>query len=379
MPESSVQIGDNKFKVVPGYFRGSVDYGGLDLRGAEVRGWAVNAAKRMPAGAFAFLVGGELNAYVAPNLARPDIASGEGANCLLSGFKHFIDIDDIPGRFVLDVDVYALDEEAGMSSRLEKYPPGYHIDLPIRNWQDFGRLIQVPSTRIQHVPTLVYASIHVSNRFKGDFVVRAGAACVIGYRLLEHSSFPPDVFDVFTESLSKLVEWRPDVSPGVFLRWHTSLRLLSGYFAIKNKDYDAAFTHFLEASSFSSSISLWPTSLTNILLGFLLSGYIALCRGNNDEAQKIWSGAEAAFREGCALAKFQNAYAYDELENAVHVAKECHVGRIIASTGGKILDPALGPVGRSIELRNISNLSSLPGGIVDMLEELLIQRTGSLV
>jgi len=347
------EIGTKRFKLDKDAFSGSIDKGVLTLDGAQIGGWAVDNRSKLPAKQLAITIASQAKYFISPSVTRNDIASTLGHENRDSGFLHFVPIADIPPKFDLRVEVFAIDEDKLVATRLPKFRKSYFIDLPINGWVEFARFIQVPSTRISDPNTLVHAAAHILSRFPNDYVIRAGSLCVIGYRILDDVRVPADIEKLFYEHLRLLVESKPDISPGAFFRWHTSLRLVAGYVALKNKDIDDAIYHFQSIIEFSDQLDRWPSALTNLLLGVFFAGYLYLLKGDKDKAAKLWDSADATFKHGASIANFVNAYAYDELTNALNVVKECHVGKFFAQTGHAIDDPSLGPVGRMIEFDRI--------------------------
>lgn len=346
---------------------GAVDVGRVTLNGIKVKGWALNSSGTAPAGKIALLMGGRLHFIVETSFPRPDISRTRGELVLHCGFSCDIPIDSIPGRFKPDVCAYALDDN-GTATPVPIYRPGYFLNIHIDSWRDFSDQIQVPSTRISDPETAAMVAYHCYHRFESDYVVKSGALCVIGYRLL--CSPTPAILVLrpfFAKAIKELAEEVPSTSPGVYLRWHTSLRLLQGYWNLQQQDLQAAMESFAEVKNHWHSLDFWPSAISNLLIAALLAGLIYQTKGNFAAALHQWSGSDELLKSGIKNAKFENTYAFDELINAVTIARECKVG-ILASPNMEINDGSIAPPGRRVNIFNIGNIASLPHNIFEKIQ-----------
>ena len=126
---------------------------------------------------------------------------------------------------------------------------------------DFMRLIQTPSTRIKDPELLAYAWIHAMSRFSGDYAICCAALCVIGYRILNKEINISDLDLFFKEQAKRFIDIKPNIPFGLYLRWHSSLRLIMGYLAYQSNDLEEVRIHFEKISEFESELKSWPTFL----------------------------------------------------------------------------------------------------------------------
>jgi hypothetical protein len=264
-----------------------------------------------------------------------------------------VPLDLIPPPFLPSFEFYAYDGHE-TATRLVYYAPNDLLGaVQFGQGGDFMRLIQTPSTRLRDPETLVFASMHALKRFPNDYTIACSAMCVIGYRILDNEVNDSDIRKLFDETSRQLISIKPSIQLGLYLRWHSSLRLIMGYLAYQDGDLSSAHTHFEKIVDFADDIATWPQSLTNILLAVLISGYLSCEAGDTDRAIQTWGRAEGILRYGAGVAQFQNFYAYGELGNAVRAAQECYVAMTAAKEGGVIRNVALAPEGRVIDLQHI--------------------------
>ncbi|TCZ56597.1 hypothetical protein [Roseicella aquatilis] len=290
-------------------------------------------------------------------LARDGVVRAEWkAGALKDGrhsFAETLPLQVVGAPLVFDFRLYAV-SPAGEAVRLEATEQaGAVLGLALRSVHDFYRKIQTPSTRISDPELLLHVAIYAFQRFPDDYPLNAGALCVLGYRILEATEANAALLAIFDTQKARLIEQAPTLPKGLFLRWHTSIRLIAGYLAYQRGLMEEAIGHFEAIARFADELPDWPTAMTNVLLGGFIAGYLHWERGDRDRAIACWDQAPAIFRLGAGQAPFQNFYAYGEVANAIRVAQESFVARKVAETGGPIADPAIGPVGRGIQLEQL--------------------------
>jgi hypothetical protein len=353
--------------ILPHTFIGSVESAFLTRTGASLTGWAVSrpadGSPVAPPRAFLLASGGKVIAAVEANRRRPDIAAEYGEAAAQSGFALSISIDMIPPPLQPNFIVYAFDGNSTASVLSIAKDHDKLSALNIATGSDFVRLIQSPSTRLPDPKTLAYAALHCMHRLPVDFPTRAAALCVIGYRLLNHEIDDPELQIIFEEESCTLLAEKPKIARGLFLRWHTSVRLIAGYLAFQAGRDREALEHFAAVSSFVADLTYWPQALTNLLLGLFITGYLRYRDGQVDVAIAEWSRGEGLFRFGSSIAEFQNFYAYGEVGNALRVVQECYIAIQVVRSGGPINNPSLAPPGMDIDLRR------LPSPFAKLLEE----------
>lgn len=370
-----------QYKLVNGHFDGAVEYGRLTSVGIEIGGWAAVRGSFKAPSAIVVSASNRSLQRLKPDNKRLDLPFAD-SNAMY-GFNTKIDIEEIPAPLDISVDIFAIDEEAGIATKLTKILPNYKIDLPIRTAEDFRRLIQQPSTRITDPDTLAYAALHAAERFSANsnlhvniydsYVSRSSAACVLGYRLLETEQPNAELLSRFEQLARELAEDTPSIQRGVYLRWNISLRLISAYWAIRKKDFELANTHLREIYLFASELDQWPSAVSNILIAIFLLGFLAFHSGDKDTAIEWWSQAESVQKNGMSVALLTNFYAYEELRNAITIAQECFVGCLIAKgNGSRNEDPENGPIGCTIELTRISNFNISGGLLVKLLNSITV-------
>lgn len=355
--EAPLTFEGREIEIRPDYFSGAVDTAKLTLAGAALCGWAVRyrpQQEALPPQLFLVVLNGIVVKALAPNHNRSDIANKLGEALRLSGFNIELKLEEIPKPFLPDFEIYAYDG-AGVATRLSRLPQtDFLTPVRFKTGGEFLHLIQSPSTRLNQPEILAFTSLHALKLFPGNYAIGCASLCVIGYRLLDKEIHIPEVQRIFDEQVAAFIQLVPaDVSFGLYLRWHTSLRLVLGYLAYQNNDLAAAKIHFEKMTEFVSQLATWPTALTNILLAIYLSGYLSLESGDTEEALRTWERAPDILRHGASIVQFQNFYAYGELGNAVRVAQECYVALTSTKLGGEINNPNLAPVGRKLELKHV--------------------------
>ncbi len=287
-----------------------------------------------------------------PDQLRTDIGGKYGNQATISGFSIALDIALIPPPLKTNFALYAYDGEAAMLLPVTSDRDRLS-GLEVLSGQDFIRLIQSPSTRLADPHTLAYAAYHCVRRLPPDFALRAAALCVIGYRLLNHEVDDPALRRFFESESRQLLAETPKIPRGLFLRWHTSVRLIAGYLAFQAGRETAATEHFAVIPSFAADLTEWPQALTNVLLGLFITGYLRYRDGQRDAAIEEWSRGEGIFRFGSSIAEFQNFYAYGEVGNALRVVQECYIAMQVVRGYGPISNPSLAPPGTDIDLRRL--------------------------
>ncbi|MDO9708292.1 tetratricopeptide repeat protein [Paracraurococcus lichenis] len=269
------------------------------------------------------------------------------------GFELRLPLEVVAAPMVFDFTVYALRAD-GAAVRLQaEGRAAAALGLKLASVHDFYRQIQTPSTRTSDPEILLYASVYAFERFAGDYPLNAGALCVLGYRLLDAPGQEPELMALFDVQKERLLGLTPTLPEGLFLRWHTSIRLVAGYLAYQRGRIAEAIGHFEAIAHFAGDLPKWPTAMTNVLLGGFIAGYLHWEQGDAARAIACWSQAPDILRLGAGQAPLQNFYAYGEIANAIRVAQESFVARRMAEAGGPIADAAIGPPGRRIELENL--------------------------
>ena len=342
--------------VQPNGCTGSVDSAHLTLKGVTLIGWVASkpsdgqTASPLPE----ILVVSDRRVIHAalPDKPSPAIARTLGDQTTTAGFSMALDIALIPPPLNTDVTVYAFDGEA--ATVLPTTRDGDRLSgLSIVTGHDFIRLIQSPSTRLPDPQTLAYAAYHCVRRLPPDFAIRAAALCVVGYRLLNHDVEDPALRQFFASESQELLAETPKVARGLFLRWHTSVRLIAGYLDFQAGRETEAAEHFAVIPNFATDLTEWPQALTNVLLGLFITGYLRYRAGQKETAIQEWSRGEAIFRFGSSIAEFQNFYAYGEVANALRVVQECYVAIQVVRGRGPITSASLAPPGMDIDLRRL--------------------------
>ena len=354
---TSITYRDRSIAVQADRFIGLIDSAQLTRTGASLTGWAItNPGAGHPAGPpQEFLVVSEDKVIHAagPNRDRPDLARTYGEAAAQGGVSLMLGIDMIPPPLRPNFTVYAFDGEAVATPLSFVREHDRLTSLNITTANDFNRLIQSPSTRLPDPPTLAYAALHCMRRLPPEFAIRAAALCVIGYRLLSHEIDDPALLAIFASESQSLLAERPKIPRGLFLRWHTSVRLIAGYLAFQAGREAEALEHFAVVPTFVTDLTEWPQALTNILLGLFITAYLRYRAGQVDMAIQDWSRGEAIFRFGTSIAEFQNFYAYGEVGNALRVVQECYVATQVVRGGGPITNPSLAPLAMDIDLRRL--------------------------
>jgi hypothetical protein len=375
---ATIDYQERSVAILPQIFIGSVESALLTRTGASFTAWAISnpASGRpsVPPQAFLLVSGGKVIASAEPNRRRPDIAADYGDAAAQSGLALSVGIDMIPSPLRPDFTVYAFDGDAKASALSIARDQDKLSALNIATGSDFIRLIQSPSTRLPDPKTLAYAALHCMHRLPPDFAIRAAALCVIGYRLLNHEIDDPELQIMFEEESRTLLAETPAIQRGLFLRWHTSVRLIAGYLAFQAGRDGEALEHFAAIPPFVAELTYWPQALTNLLLGLFITGYLRYRAGEVDAAIIDWSRGEGLFRFGSSIAEFQNFYAYGEVGNALRVVQECYVAIQVVKGGGPINNPSLAPSGTDMDLRR------LPSPFAKLLDEVTKRsRAGALV
>jgi hypothetical protein len=353
---ATIHYRDRPIAVQADRFIGSIDSAQLTRMGASLTGWALTTpGEGRPSGPpqeFLVVSGDRVIHATSPNRARPDLARTHGEGAAQAGVSLTLDIDMIPPPLRPHFTVYAFDGEAATALPFAREHDRLS-GLNIATGHDFIRLIQSPSTRLPDPQTLAYAALHCMRRLPPDFAIKAAALCVIGYRLLNHEIDDPALPALFASESQALLAERPKIPRGLFLRWHTSVRLIAGYLAFQAGREAEALEHFAVVPTFVTDLTEWPQSLTNLLLGLFITAYLRYRAGQIDAAIKDWSRAEAIFRFGASISEFQNFYAYGEVGNALRVVQECYVAIQVVRGGGPITNPSLAPPGMDIDLRRL--------------------------
>ncbi|WP_419727965.1 hypothetical protein [Lichenicola sp.] len=340
------------FREDPGLHIGSVDETSTTLFGGRFAGWALDRTASRPARSF--IVASDHGAIqVAPNVNRSDIARRFGPESALCGVVGEIPRKLIGGLFAPRLRYFACNDRRIMTELPVLKDNDQLGKLQILTGHDFFRMVQTPSTRIGDTNVLVHLALHVLSRNQDNYVLGAAAICVLGYRLLDGNSEAERQRAVILDEMKRLLSENPRIDRGLFIRWHTSLRLIAGYLAYQaGADVDA-FNQFKDIGSFAIELKRWPQALTNILIGVVITGYLLYERGDTSAAVERWQAAEDLLRYGASVAEFQNSYAYGELGNAVRVAQFAHIAALCAVQGGLLNDASLAPLGTRLDIREV--------------------------
>ena len=340
------------FREDPGLHIGAVDETGTTKSGGRFAGWALDRAASRPARSF--IVASDHGAIqVMPNVNRSDIARRFGPESALCGVMGEIPLQLIGGLFAPKLRYFACNDRRIITELPVLKENDQLGKLQILTGHDFFRMVQTPSTRISDANVLVHLALHVLSRNRDNYVLGAAAACVLGYRLLDGNGEAQRQKDVILGEIDRLLGERPQLDRGLFLRWHTSLRLIAGYLAYQAGADAQAFDQFKDIGSFAIELKRWPQALTNILIGVVIAGYLLYERGDLPAAVERWQTVEDLLRYGASVAEFQNSYAYGELGNAVRVAQFAHIAALCALQGGVLNDASLAPLGTRLDIREV--------------------------
>jgi len=331
--------------------QGEVTHGDLTVDGARLTGWVELLAEgRSPMQIVVAGSGAEASRLILPSSGPMERMT----------FEVTVDRKFFRHPLLIDLKVFVADA-TGSGSELPMTGTAGELTLvKVGSGSDLMRLVQSPIERLKNPNLLFYISYHAFDRFPNDFGPQAAMLCTMGYRLLEGMAVPDAAIQKFWDRVHNLLKVRPALphAPrGLWLRWHTSVRLVAGYLAFRNKDTVAAGNYFNGIGDFAFDLAHWPSSLTNVLIGIFLAGWMHYERGEFPEAAQTWRRAEGVLRYGGATALLTNFYAYGELGNAVKVAQETFVGLLQAENGGKPLnDPRLVPAGYEFDIRHLPGL-----------------------
>ena len=346
------QINTHALKEDPGHHIGAIDETSISAAGGWFTGWALERATSRPAAGL--IVKSAVGSIVLkPNSNRSDLLRGFGPDALFCGFRADIPLGIIPPIFAPDMKYYAFDGNTVITPLPVTKTNDKLSLIQIRTEADFYRLVQTPSTRIGDAATITQLSLHALSRSEGNYVLAAAAACVLGYRLLEGEPPAEHQRSIILTAINRLLGETPGIPRGLFLRWHTSLRLVAGYLAFQAGNDERALTHFSGIVNYFLDLKRWPQALTNILIGISISGFLQYERGAITMAIDTWNRAEDVLRYGASVSEFQNFYAYGELGNAVQVAQFCHTAALCARSGGTLNDPSVAPLNTGIDIRKI--------------------------
>lgn len=340
---------ESGFRLQSGICSGEVEVGTMTYDGAQISGWVKllpNAAG--PVSVLLFANGAEIARVVGPELG-PDERFRFEQNLPAEMFRP---------PLMVDFDIYAFDASG---SGLQLPVTGTAADLKriqIGSRPDFLRAIQSPTERLKDPQILFYTAMHGLSRFGDDFAARSAATCTMGYRMNEGLAVPDVARATFWAEVEALLQSKPDVPRGLWLRWHTSVRLVAGYAAYRQGDTALAAEHFSRVADFAFELSHWPTALTNVLIGIFLSGWARYERQLWSDAAKEWRRAEGVLRLGSSIAQFNNYYGFGELQNAVRVAQECFVGVLQAECEGKAINNGhFAPIDYQVDVRHLTGVA----------------------
>ena len=337
----------------PAYHIGAIDETATSFSGGWLTGWALEKATSRPAAGL-LVMSSEGAIVLTPNFNRNDLLRGFGPDAISCGFRDDIPLRIIPPLFAPDMKYYAFNGDCIITPLPVTKTNDKLSQLQITTEADFYRLVQTPSTRISDTTTIIHLAFHALARSTENYVLGAAAACVLGYRLLEGEALAEQRREVIMAAIHRLLDENAETIPrGLFLRWHTSLRLVAGYLAYQSGQDAEALAHFGDIVNYFLDLKKWPQALTNILIGIAIAGYLLYERGASVKAIDTWSRAEDVLRYGASVAEFQNFYAYGELSNAVQVAKFSHTAALCARHGGILNDPAIAPLNTAIDIRMI--------------------------
>ena len=346
------QINTHALKEDLGYHIGAIDETSISAAGGWFAGWALERATSRPA--VGLIVKSALGSIVlAPNSNRSDLLRGFGPDAVFCGFRADIPLSVIPPIFAPDMKYYAFDGDMVITPLPVTKTNDKLSLIQIPAEADFYRLVQTPSTRIGDAATITQLALHALSRSEDNYVLAAAAACVLGYRLLEGEPPADHKRSVILAAIKRLLGENPEVPRGLFLRWHTSLRLVAGYLAFQAENDEEALAHFSDIANYFLDLKKWPQALTNILIGISISGYLQYENGATTKAIETWNRAEDVLRYGASVSEFQNFYAYGELGNAVQVAQFCHIAALCAKSGGILNDLSVAPLNTAIDIRKI--------------------------
>jgi hypothetical protein len=101
--KTQIESGGRTIQVVPKAVSGYVDQGIVDDQGLRLSGWAVDAARRVPAHLILAFANGRLSAQSKPTEERPDIAKSLGTSATRSGYKLLVPVKHRVGVHVFAV------------------------------------------------------------------------------------------------------------------------------------------------------------------------------------------------------------------------------------------------------------------------------------
>ena len=332
-----------------GLCSGEVTAGTMTMAGARVSGWAeLLPDARAPLEVLMFANGAPVGRLIAA-----DLRVGERF-----AFDHDLPAAMFGPPLIVDFTVYAVDA-SGAGSKLPVSGTAAELGkLQIGSRPDFLKAIQSPVERLTDPQMLFYTALHGLARFQDDFAARSAAICTMGYRMNEGLDVPAQARNIFWAEVEALLHSKPNIPRGLWLRWHTSVRLVAGYTAYRERKPDLASEHFARVADFAFELSHWPTALTNVLIGIFLAGWSFYERQMWEAAAVEWRRAEGVLRLGAAISQFQNYYAFGELANAVKVAQECFVGSMQAEReGAAINDPRYVTVGYEVDVRHLTGVA----------------------
>jgi hypothetical protein len=336
----------------PGYHIGAIDETATSLAGGWFAGWGLERATARPAAAF--IIKSSLGAMtLPPNYNRNDLLQGFGPNAVSCGVRSYIPLTLIQPLFSPDIKYYAFNGRDVITPLLVNKTNDKLSQSRIETESDFYRLVQTPSTRISDTATITHLALHALARSQDSYVLSAASACILGYRLLEGEESAQHRRDFIMSEILRILGETPSIQRGLFVRWHTSLRLIAGYLCFQDARDADALVHFSAIFNYFIDLKRWPQALTNILIGVSISGYLLYEAGEVAKAIDTWSKAEDVLRYGASVAEFQNFYAYGELGNAVQVAQFCHTAVFCAEKGGVLNDPSIAPLNTTIDVNKI--------------------------
>jgi hypothetical protein len=340
------------FREDPVYHIGAIDETATSLAGGWFAGWGLERATARPAAAF--IVKSSVGAMMlSPNYNRNDLVKGFGPDAVSCGFRSYIPLTLIQPLFAPDVKYYAFNGDDIITQLVVNKTNDKLAQYQILTENDFYRLVQTPSTRISDTAAITHLALHALARSEDSYVLSAASACILGYRLLEGEESAQQRRDFIMSEILRILQETPSISRGLFVRWHTSLRLIAGYLFFQDGRDADALIHFSAIFHYFIDLKRWPQALTNILIGISISGYLLYQEGEIAKAIDTWSKAEDILRYGASVAEFQNFYAYGELGNAVQVAQFCHTAVFCAEKGGVLNDPSIAPLNTTIDVSKI--------------------------
>jgi hypothetical protein len=339
---------DFGLRLVPGVVSGEITSGELTLEGATLTGWVKLSAEAQHPVQIIIVSSGQVVGRVTLAEADPLVPQDFQVVVPESSFR--------PPLYV-ELSVYAAD---ATTSGAELPMKGTAAELALArvgSRQDFLKLVQSPTERLKSANLLFYVSYHGVRRLLGDFAAQSAGTCVMGYRIIDGLVVPDAARKAFWDSVEQLLVAKPNVPRGLWLRWHTSVRLVAGYVAFREKDTERSASYFDGIGDFAFELAHWPAALTNILIGIFLAGWVRYERGEFVDANQSWRRAEGVLRYGAALSQLPNFYAYGEFANAIRVAQECYIGCQQAENGGApVHDVRIIPSGYELDIRHLSGL-----------------------